>query len=310
MELIMGKTLKNSAIILPVILFFFGCATVERTIYLGDVEVVAPITPPPTHIKINKETGALTISPRFSAITNKRKEVTGSTGDSYRGSIVLPDNSTYSAKRENIQWNVMEYVYGADLDIQVWQSTSIFGGINFSSGNNTNLTGGNLGIGFHSLSGNSALRFDIGINIQKYNYLAVTIVNTKTTSIFGHDESTDIFCDKGNSVNVNPFITLTINSAYNTGFLNYYGSIGIFTQSLLGFNPGETHYSGFPFIVTETTVDERADFTSYLFYFNPGLAVRLNNNVGMILSAKIIKELSTSTDIWFIMPSVQMDLQF
>ncbi|HVO73406.1 MAG TPA: hypothetical protein VMT35_05250, partial [Ignavibacteriaceae bacterium] len=285
----MGKTLRNLAFILPSILFFFGCATVEQTIYLGDVEVTAPITPPPTHIKINKEAGAFTISPRFSAIANKRKEITGSTGDSYHGSFVLSDNSTYRAKRENIQWNVMEYVYGADLDIQIGEITSLFGGINFSSGNNTNFTGGNLGIGFHSLSENSAVRFDIGINIQKYNYLAVTIVNTKTSSIFGHDESTDIFCDKGNSVNVNPFITLTVNSAYSPGFLNYFGSIGIFTQSLLDFTPGETDYSGFPFIVSETTVDERADFTSYLFYFNPGLAVSLNNNVRMILSAKIIK---------------------
>jgi len=138
----MNKTLKKLFIILPFILYFFGCATVEHTIFLGDVEVVAPITPPPTHININKEKGDVTVSPRFSAIANKLKEITGSTGDSYRRSFILPDNSTYRAKRENLKWNIMEYVYGADLDIQIGENTSVFGGINLSAGNNTNLTRG------------------------------------------------------------------------------------------------------------------------------------------------------------------------
>jgi len=61
----MNKTLKKLFIILPFILYFFGCATVEHTIFLGDVEVVAPITPPPTHININKEKEMLQFHPDF-----------------------------------------------------------------------------------------------------------------------------------------------------------------------------------------------------------------------------------------------------
>jgi hypothetical protein len=305
----MKKTLEKLFIILPFILFLSGCMTVEHTIFLGDVEVAAPITPPPTHINVNKEKGDVTISPRFSAVANKRKEITGSTGDSYRGSFTLPDNSKYRVEKENLKWNISEYIYGADLDIQIGETTSLFGGFSFSTGGSTNLTGGNLGIGFHSLSENSTVRFDIGISIQTYDYFAVTVVHTKSKSIFGDAESTDIFCDKGNSTNINPFITLTVNSAYDPAYLNYYGSIGFFTQSLLGFNPGETNYSFFPLVISETTVDERADFTSYFLYLNPGLIFPVSNNIRMVFSTKILKEFSSGSSVWFIMPSVQMDLQ-
>lgn len=40
--------------LLTLILIFIGCASVEQTINLGDVEVSAPIVPPPTHLNINK----------------------------------------------------------------------------------------------------------------------------------------------------------------------------------------------------------------------------------------------------------------
>ena len=40
---------------------------------------------------------------------------------------------------------------GLDLNIQASNAISIFGGINFSGGNGKNsLSGGNIGVGFHS----------------------------------------------------------------------------------------------------------------------------------------------------------------
>ena len=170
---------------------------------------------------------------------------------------------------------------------------SIFGGINFSGGNGKNsLSGGNIGVGFHSHLKNPNVRLDIGASIQKYDYFAITIVHTKQTYIWGDDdEYMEIFGDKGNSVNINPFFTLTINSNDNSNLINYFGTFGFFTQSILNFNPGETHFSLFPFINEQTIIDERAQFTSAFFYLNPGLAFNLESQIKIILSTKLLLNL-------------------
>ena len=63
-----GGVMKTTTMVNRFVLLFLcnlfhliGCATVEQTIYLGDVEVSAPICPPPTHININKDVGNVTI---------------------------------------------------------------------------------------------------------------------------------------------------------------------------------------------------------------------------------------------------------
>lgn len=293
---------------LAIFLNLIGCVTVEQTIYLGDAEVTAPFTPPPTHLNINKETGQVTFSPKISVVTNKTKLV-GSTDNKYKSSLIFGDGIEYKPKKENLEWNPVKYSFGLDIDWKVGDNISIFGGINSATEKNISLTGGNIGIGFHSHKKNPVTRFDVGLNIQKYNYFAVSIVHTKESSIFGDDEYWDIYGDKGSSVNFNPFMSLTINSSNESGFINYFGTIGVFSQSLLDFEPGETNYAFFPFIISHNTVDERGGFISYSFYFSPGLSFRLNEYIRILLSGKFLKELSTSADTWFIIPSVQMDFQ-
>ncbi|HSP87040.1 MAG TPA: hypothetical protein VLN45_02820 [Ignavibacteriaceae bacterium] len=297
-----------SIFILVSFFYLTGCATVEQTIYLGEAQVTAPLTIPPTHLNINKETGSITFSPKVSVLTNGMKMV-GVAGDRYSYSFRFPDSSEYRAKKENLEWDPLKYNFGLDIDWKVGDHVSLFGGINSSAGKNINLEGGNIGIGFHNQDQNSVIRFDIGLNIQKYNYFAVSIVHTKESSIFGDSEYWDIFGDKGSSVNFNPFISLTMNSSYDPGFINYFGTIGIFSQSLLDFEPGETDYKFFPFIIYQSTVDERAGFISYSFYANPGVSFSLMENIRFVISTKFLAELSTSNSRWFIIPSAQLDFQ-
>ncbi len=201
---------------------------------------------------------------------------------------------------------------GLDLNIQASNAISIFGGVDFSGGNGTNsLNGGNFGIGFHSHAKNPNVRIDLGATMQKYDYIAVTIVHTKTKYSWGdNDESIEIFGDKGNSVNINPFFTLTIDSNIDSSFINYFGTIGFFTQSILNFNPGETHYNIFPFVYEQTTIDERANFTNNFFYLNPGISFKIDPQMNVILSAKILADLSLESNNIFVLPSIQMDFRF
>jgi hypothetical protein len=302
------RLLENVFYIFSILSFCYliGCS-VEQTIYLGDAEVTAPITTPPTHLNINKETGDITFSPKFSVIINREK-LSGQTGDRY-SSYHYFENPQYEPKPENLDWMPVKYCFGLDIDWKVGDNISLFAGLNSATEKSISLTGGNIGIGIHNHMKNPITRFDIGFNIQKYNYFVVSIVHTKTTSIFGKDEYWDIYGDKGSSVSFNPFFTLTINSSNGTGFLNYFGTIGIFSQSLLDFEPGETNYEFFPFVNYKTTVDENAGFISYSFYANPGLSFSIINNFRIIISAKLLKELSTSTRKWFIIPSAQLDFQ-
>ncbi len=287
-----------------------GCVNVEETIYLGDVKVNGPLMTPPEHINNNKHLGDVTISPRFSAISNTKK-ITGTTDDRYTGSFNFPDQSKYSANRENLEWNLSPYNVGADIDIAVSRSFSIFGGLIVSAGkNNTSFTGGNFGIGLRSTDNDQTLRVDFGLNIHEFDYYAVTIVQTKETSLFGSKQYTNIYCDKGNSVNINPFLTLSVYSSSARNLINYSGSLGFFTQSLLDFNPGETNYEYFPLIYEKTTVDRRANYTAYFFYLAPGLIFTINPQMNLTVSAKILKEFLSDSGGIIAIPSVQMDFHF
>jgi len=294
-------------IITNITLYLHGCASVEQTLYLGDVKVNAPISTPPTHININKEPGDVTISPRF-ALINKKK-VTGSTEDRHTQSLLLLDSSEYKPKSNNVEWNFSRYIFGTDIDFKLSKAFSLFGGFSFSS--EGNLWGGNLGIGLHSHSTSPVVRFDIGINIQKYEYDAVTIVHTRE-SYFGEDadEYISFFHDKGNEINFNPFFSLTVNSTNDSSLLNYFMSAGFFWQSLLDFEPGETNYDPFLFW-TKTVTDMRPDCNSGFLFFNPGLNLNLNEHMRILFSAKVLKEVLVTSDSneWLVVPSVQLDFQ-
>ncbi len=295
-----------------IIISFIGCITVEQTIYLGDVEVNAPIVPPPTHIDVNKEVGEMSISPRFSIFTSNNK-IIGSTDGRYSGTFKINDSISYRSNRQNLEWEPYNFTAGADMDLKISKVVSVFGGINVSGRNNKTLMGGNFGLGFHNHNEMHIARLDLGLTIQEYDFTAVTIVHTKTTFAWGDEsEYWDIFADKGSSTNINPFMTLTVNSSYDSSLINWFIAGGYFTQNLLGYKPGS--YSTpllFPLpIGTYTKIDKRSDMVAGFIYFNPGIILNLNEKIRALISAKILNEVNSSaTKQWYFAPSLQIDFQ-
>ncbi len=292
-----------------VFIFFGGCA-VEEVIYLGDAKIKAPITPPPTHLNIAKEVGQITMTAKYSSGVNETK-IKGATEDRYKKYYRISENSFYIPKNDNIEWELMPRTFTADIDCKVGENVSLFGGFNFSSTNEIELDGGYVGIGFHTHLNNPEIRFDVGLNFQAYDYLATSIVEGKTISFFGSKSSTYsyIFKDKGKSTNMDPFITLTVNSSDNSQMINTFGTLGFFTQSLLNYNPGETDYVEIPFFYSQSTTDARSSCTVVFLYLNPGLSIKIIDEIRIVFSAKIIKTLNIFADKLFVVPSIQFDFQ-
>lgn len=281
-----------------------GCSIVQE-IYIGDVEVNAPLTPPPAHITAEKETSSVKMSFYYSNLPNRRR-ISTTTNGRLTHSVKLTETTSYTPKKNNLDWTIPVGIIGANLDIRLGKSVSIFGGFRFPCGSRNSNAGGNAGLGFHSYGSNPATRLDVGFNFQKYDFAATTIVRTQTSFFNSVNESVVMFEDRGSSTNINPFLTLTINSTDAQSIINYFFSIGYFTQNLLGFTPGETNYSS-P-MGTTIIADERADCVCGFLYMNPGLTFTYDRQLNILISAKLLKEMTPSDfDVWLIMPSIQLD---
>lgn len=284
-----------------------GCVTeVVETLYIGDVKVNAPIAAPPVHLNVNSQPGDVTISPRFS-FTNK-KNMRARTKDPYIGTVLLPDSSVYEADKDNLEWIYSSYTFGADMDIKLSRVVSLFGGLSFSEDNHI---GGNFGIGLFSYLGDPVVRFDIGFNFQEYKYDAVTVVSQTITSYWGGTEYYEyIFHDRGKETNINPFISMTINSNNDSALINYFCTLGYFTQQLLDYSP-HTSYSHEPGYYYKS-IDQRPDCTAGFFYLNPGIAFGINKQTRLVLCAKILKEtvLQINSGEIIVVPNLQMDFNF
>lgn len=288
-----------------------GCAGVStvQEIYLGDIEVSAPITPPPSHVITNDDSSFFKCSFKIMNFPN-HKSIHAEAGDHYEVPLKLPDNSVYKVKKDNLAWNISENLVGMDVDVRLGKNVSLFGGIHFPVGLKRNYTGGNFGIGLHSYADNSAARIDVGLNVQNYDFKAITIVQTTQENIFSEHTSSymDIFENSGNTTNYNPFVTLTINGANPEKLLNFYFTAGYFTQNLLGFDPGES--TCISLFGTQTVLDNRPDLTCGFLYFNPGFAVKIDRHTNILISARFLTEtILTGMNNWYILPSFQCDFQ-
>lgn len=286
-----------------------GCAkTVEQTIYLGNTEVYAPVTPPPTHININRNSGSLILSPKF--IINTATNIDGRTEDRYSPGIIPSDTLSYPTKDKNLTWNFPQVLIGLDADLALTKSFGFFGGIQYSNSKQKDLWGGNFGIGLFSRGTNSVMRFDAGFVYQQYYFNAATIVHTKVKDWNNTTkEYTSYFLDVDKQVNLNPFLTFTINTSNSDNPFNYFFTLGYFTQNLLNFEPGKTGHFPFSYNPNVITRDLRADCTAAFLLLNPGVLFKFDDQVQINFSIKILKEFQIEpiSQNWFLLPSFQMD---
>jgi len=296
--------------IVGMILCSCSVTTVQQTLYLGDVKVNAPITPPPTHVNIKHKAGDITVSPKF--VINTNQKIVSNPDDSYRDVINLPDRTNYRTKDNNLEWTLPPMVAGVDFDAAATDYFSVFGGIHFSNTDKKDLVGGNFGIGIFSQAKNPAARFDIGISFQRYSYDAVTIVKTKTTTNGQSTEDMFLFHDRGDATNVNPFLSFSINSVNENSPLNYFFSLGYFTQKLLNFEPHENYLDYTLFGTRVYTTDLRTETMCGFFTLNPGFVYEFSDKMRFVCGVKILKEVLAlkGYNDWVIIPAVQIDFQF
>lgn len=281
-----------------------GCAyqEVEETLYLGDVKIKAPITTPPLHLNVNSQPGDITFSPRFTAVN--KENMPASSSEMFTGTFVYPDGTTYETSNKNIDWNFSQYSFGLDADLKLSNSFSLFGGFIIS---NDNINGWNIGLGIFNSKTDLIVRLDLGLNIQKYNYDAITVVDQTITDFWGHKTNKRyIYRDIDEVMNANPFLTLTFNSNNDSTLLNYFFNMGYFLQQLLDFSPRDDIYdSG----TVTTTTDLRPDCMAGFLYVNPGISFSLTNQLRIVLCAKFLKETILQLDSGgiIIVPGLQMD---
>lgn len=296
------------------------CTSAEKiveTYYLGNVNINAPITTPPVHVMVDNQKSDLTVTPKL--IIGTERQIESSTEYHYTDRIILPDNSTVEAKNENLEWNLSSAVIGADFDYRAGNNFSLFGGLQLATTENNVLMGGNVGLGFHGVTNNIAMRLDLGLSIQESNCDALTIIHTKYIyANSGTRTDTTYFRDKDNFVNINPFLVYTLNSVIKDDRLNYFLSLGYFTQTILDFEPGKSSNSntwiilfGVPRADEYYTSDLRPNVKAGFVMINPGIVYTIDEQFNLILSLKILKEtlLDSSRNLWMVMPSVQMDIR-
>jgi hypothetical protein len=306
-----------------------GCATITEKIYLQEVEVSGPINHPAIHITTNKEENTVIVSPKIfiNTVNNVSGRVnhtnvnnngifqldTVQNGDGtwkYRES---PSNrNTYNGK--NLNWHLPDMYAGLDLDISLSRSIALAGSFNFSNIDNTGLIGGSLGLGFHKVSGQGAVRFDAGLSMQEYAYDASTVVVRTVEQVF-EPTTTDItfFHDINKSSEVNFYASLTYNSVFESSPVNFFVSLSYFSQSLLDFEPSETDAEYYPFIgISKFTTDARGEVTTSYLSISPGIYQNFSPWSRVVFGVSILKNigLEQASKSVFIMPVIKFDLMF
>lgn len=301
-------------ILASVPLFFFGACSsidVQQTLYLGNVDVKAPINTPPIHLSFReKKGGEVTVSPKL--IFNQNRSIDAATDKSFYSTLKDQDSLKIRGifKEKNLNWSYPPFLIGVDLDLAASSAFSVFGGIHFADEGNKSMVGGNIGIGIGGKKGPAAFRFDLGAGFQKTFFDAQTVVKTIETINGNSREYISVYFDSDNSFNISPFVSLQFNTAYEYP-LNFHLHGAYFTQNLLGYTPKEIDIDYYFWVPgsTVTRVDQRTDFTIGFWSVGPGVSYKVLDNAVVNFTIKLLR--TTGSEIksneWFVLPSFQFD---
>jgi len=306
------------------LIFLTGCTSVTETIYLQDIKVSGPVNNPPIHITSGQKAGDVTISPRITI--NPLKSLTGKVDGhtavdskgSYRVDTVFNDNkwiyipsnqNNYEYTGKNVKWNMPNVSAAIDIDLAVSNKIALFGGLNYSVQNQTDLIGGSAGIGIYTDRQNYGFRLDAGISWQQMNYDAASVVVTEVRN--GSDKTTyvDFYRDRNKSSDITFFGTFTYNTKLTDFPFNFFINAGYFGQSLFDFEPRTMDMN---FVLFNTRViDARGEGTAAFLTITPGIYQEMNDFGRVMFGIRMLKETQLeSSDSFFIQPVFQVDLQF
>jgi len=285
------------------LLLFSGCVTLEETLFLREAEVSGTIATAPIHLTDSTDTPSITFSPRFSYSTKNTL-----IGDIKQRSELYELDTTFVPSENSLTWNIATVNAGLDMDVVLSKSFAIFFGINYSSQNNFKAWGGNFGIGLFGYGNGTAFRLDIGMQLHSMQYNAYTVVRTRTSSLFGgEDEFIGFFQDVGKSTHLDPYFSLTYNTAFKTWPVNLFFNAGFSVQTLFSFTPRSSYHS-FGFY---RTTDLRGSSTAGFINFTPGVYFFLGKSNRILLGTHfyIETQIEGADPTLFILPMIQLDFR-
>jgi hypothetical protein len=306
--------------------FISSCTTITDSLYVQDVNVKGPINQPPIKIT-GKDSTSFTISPKFFINSNRiyNGRIDGHTQVNEDGLFqvdtiingneitykIAQGKNTYDFKGENLHWSIPDYMVGLDLDIALSRKVAFSGGFTFSGRDKTNLYGYRVGLGFFSASKNIGVRFDGGLIWQKYTYDAASVIVRDKSTDFGSSTSeVTFFRDKGESVNLNAYLSLTINTLYDNLPVNFLMNIGYSGQSLVDYEPSTPDENYYMFNAFYHVQDMRGEAYAAFINVSPGIYMNLNEWSRLVFATRFFfqVDLESSSNSTFIIPMLQFDL--
>jgi hypothetical protein len=263
-----------------------GCiSSQETTITLLGIKSDAAINQPPVFVTENPRSGRLDISGGFSI----------SGGGDYRGQ--LRDTSGVPSAQVgplftpgvgNVRWTPAEGMAAFNLQYMLSSSFAFTGGFNYAWGKRQDAWGGNLGLGLVTSTAKTAFRLDAGVMIRQISQNALTMVHTRTTSVFGGvSEQTGVFLDHTQSTAADFYASMTLNTCNPASPADFFFNLAISQQSLASFTPrDQLHIT--PFTGVISVVDQRSDLDATLFLFTPGVVFRAGEQQQIIVGARMV----------------------
>lgn len=285
------------------LLLLFGCTTVVERLYLRQAEVTGPIVTPPIHLSDSTDTPSLTVSPKFTYNTKKTF-----TGDVEQRTSFYNRDTTFIPLENSLFWDIATISAGIDMDFALSNKFAITFGAIYSSNSNYNSWGGNIGIGFFSYKNETAFRIDGGILINTMQYDAYTVVYRAVTEWWGDtkEEYTGFYHDIGSSTHIDPYFSLTYNTAYKNWPFNIFINAGYSVQTLFDFEPKTTYLvMGY----RSTSSDLRGSSTAGFFNFTPGIYFFFGESNRILLGSRFFLEtlVDNGNPSLFILPMIQLD---
>lgn len=324
----MKRILKTGLVVIVLTVFGSGCARIEQSVYIQNVDIGGPINQPPLNITNAKKAHSITLSPKV--YINTQKNYSGLTGSHtsvnsmgiYQVDTVYEtgrvpyysesSTNSYSYKGKNLNWQLPDASVGVNADIALTDHFAINGGVNYSEINQNKLVNGSVGLGFFSEKDGSAIRIDFGLMFQNTYYDASSVVITTIEPAFSHsDTEISFYRDQDKSSSSDFYASFMYNSTNKNSLVNFFFNFSYFGQTLLDYRPKKLERDIYPFsFVNETTSDN--EIKAEFFAATPGIYTYLSDWGRLSLGVGFLKELNInySGKSLFITPVIQFDMLF
>jgi hypothetical protein len=277
-----GPPMKIIGTLIIMSVLVVGCGTVQDTIYLQNVQVQGSESQPPIHVT-TKSTGSKSVylAPHISI--NSNTSLSGSLSPQYSGQVptTLP-----AFQRRGLNWSLPSVQFGLDLDCGLSDNMALMLGGGQSVVNDRSLWDGYAGIGFFERDKNSAIRADLGIQVQEISYDAATVVERTTTPLWGNPYTERcFFLDTDKETHLNFFAAGTFNSIHDDWLVNPFCQAGFSTQKLTNFSPRNSRVeSG---LGTYIRTDLRAESSAFWLFAVPGVYFNVGQSNRLLLGVRI-----------------------